>query len=372
MAETARDRLRAAFEARHDHAASAGPGTIGCIGHAAPVEIVLAAGLTPLRLAGDPARAPGPGDTYMEEEADGEVRSVFDRMLRGEFAALDLILLPRDSEMRQQMHYYIAEVRNWEPEARVPEVRIVDVMQTAYHLTSRYVRARLDELAERLGAMGHAVTEDRLAEAIAATNATRAALQRLNEKRREGAVAGSDVLRAHALFGILPMAELAALCDAVCAEAEGTAQGPRLMISGSMQDDPGFFEVVEAAGAHIAADDHVGGERLSAHPVDEAMHPMEALTTHYQLHMPTLRQYPQAPQDARFLETCRAAGIDGHVCVLEDNDDTLGWDYPPRRKALEAISVPSLLLPGQSYFAPDRAAQKAAISAFLETLKAPA
>jgi hypothetical protein len=137
------------------------------------------------------------------------------------------------------------------------------------------------------------------------------------------------------------------------------------MLSGVMPDDPGLYEMIEAKGAHVVAEDHVGGERLYAHLVDEGADPMDALADHYQLYEPGVRQYPQARQDARFYATCQAAGVDFDLCMLEEGDDTLGWDWPHRRDHLAGMGVVSHLMAGQSYFAPDRAAQAAAIAALL-------
>jgi benzoyl-CoA reductase/2-hydroxyglutaryl-CoA dehydratase subunit BcrC/BadD/HgdB len=313
---TARDTLHRTYAGRHSLTA---PGTpVGCITQAVPMELILAAGLAPCRIFGDPATPPDRGDRYMEEEIDGEVRSIFDQLLRGRHGALPLILLPRVSEQHLQLHYYIAEVRTWEPEAPIPPVQIVDVMQTGFWSTGRYVHARMAELAARLGALGTPPTPRSLRDAIAATNSMRHALIRVNGLRREGRIAGSDLFRLTALFGAMPVDEFLALADRLAFEAGPPAAGPRLMLSGAAQDDPTLYEVIEAEGAHVAADDHVAGERIFSHLIDETLDPIEAIAEHYHLHAPGIRQFPQKPQDERFLATCRAA-IDGLLSAVRES-----------------------------------------------------
>ncbi len=368
---SARAELHALYERRHA-LAEGGGAAIGCITHAVPIELILAAGLRPVRLFGNPSRPPTLGDRYMEAEMDGEVRSLFDRFLAGDLAGLPLVLLPRVSEQHLQLHYYVAEVRSWEPQANIPPVEIVNVMQTAYWSTGRYVRARLDELAARLAQSGRPITDESLRRAIAETNSMRRALRALNARRRASSFKGSDMLRITALFGALPARQFLKLAEALAADAGSAAQGPRLMVSGSLQDEPSLYELIEAHGASVVADDHVAGERLFAHLIDEFQDPMDALTDHCQLFVPGLRQYPQRPQDDRFIATCRQARIDAELCVLEDNDDTLGWDWPRRRDRLAALGIPSVLLSGQNYFHPDRAAQAAAVEALLERVREPA
>lgn len=356
--------LRQRYEARFDPPADPAR-KVGVITPAAPIELILAAGLQPYRLFGNPGQAPDLGDKYMEPEIDGEVRSVFDQMLRGAYTDLPLILLPRSSEQHLQMHYYVAEVRKWESGVQIPPVQIVDVMQTDYWSTGRYVRARFSELAGVLGQLGHEITEERLRAAITGVNAMRMALQGLNVKRRAGRILGSDMFRLTALFGALPVEEFLQLAGALADHDAGAGDRPKVMLSGAMPDDPGLYELIEAKGAHVVAEDHVGGERLYAHLVDEAADPMEALTEHYQLHVPGVRQYPQARQDARFYATCQAAGAEFDLCMLEEGDDTLGWDWPHRRDHLAGMGIVSHLLAGQNYFAPDRAEQAVAIAALL-------
>jgi len=355
-------RLHELFEKRQ----SLGPpDAIGIITQAVPIEIILAAGLAPCRVFGDPSQAPTIGARYMEDEIDGEVRSVFDQLLRGRYGTQPLILLPRVTEQHLQLHYYIQEVRNWEPDAAIPPVEIVDIMQTAYWLTGRYVRARMDDLADIVGGIGNPVTAAALREAIATTNAMRRALQAANALRRDGRLKGSDVFRLTALFGALPAEEFLDLARAVANEAGNRVHGPRVMLSGSAPGDPGIYEVIESLGASVVVDEHVTGERIFARLIDEDLDPFEAITEHYQLYYPGVRQFPQKPQDDRFAATCRDARIDADICVLETGDDTLGWDWPRRRDRLQSLGIRSHLLAHQDYFRPDRNAQVAAVKSFL-------
>lgn len=356
---TARDTLHQYFDARHDLPADLSR-SVGCVTPVAPLELVLAAGLSPHRLHGNPSRMPTKGDTYMEEEIDGEVRSLFDTFLRGEYAGFPLVLMSRGSEQYLQLYYYLGEVVKWE-EVALPPIKIVDVMQTPNWMTGRYVRKRLEEIAATLGELGTPITPASLKEGIAQVNAMRQAQQDLNALRREGRVRGSDMLRMTALFGTIPVPDFVDLARALVAEAGPAETGPRIMLSGVAQDDPALYEALEAEGALVVADDHVQGERVFAHLVDTKADPLDALTEHYQLHAPGLRQTPQKRQDARYLATCREAQIDGDLCVLEDCDDTLGWDWPKRRQALEAVGVPSVLLTADNYFQPDTDARTKAI-----------
>src|ERR1700691_4627418 len=71
---------------------------IGYFSNNVPVELIRAAGIFPVRLTGDPRETTETGDRYMEEFHDGDIRSIFDRTLRGHFNFCDLIVVPRTSE----------------------------------------------------------------------------------------------------------------------------------------------------------------------------------------------------------------------------------------------------------------------------------
>lgn len=359
--------LHALYAARHD-LGSDGEGRVGVVTKSVPLELVLACGLHPVQIFGTPSRAPERGDRYMEAEVDGEVRSVFDRLLRGDAAHLPLIVLPRVSEQHLQLLYYVEEVRAWERDAKIPQIALFDCMQTTYWSTGRYVKARLEELRARLETLGRPARDADLHDAILKTNAMRRALQDLNSYRRQGRLKGSDLFRLTALFGCLETSAFLELCGEIKTTATVSAAGPRVMLSGSAQDSPAVYQIIEASGAHVVADDHVTGERLFAHLVDEDLDPMDSIAEHYQVHAPGVRQFPQRPQDDRFVDTCRAARVDLDICVLEEVDDTLGWDWPRRRDRLAAHGIRSVLVTGQKYFDHDGAHIEGAIRSALDSV----
>jgi hypothetical protein len=54
---------------------------------------------------------------------------------------------------------------------------------------------------------------------------------------------------------------------------------------------------------------------------------------------------------------------------VEEHDDTLGWDYPAQKAALDGLGIASLYLVKQSWRTPDRAAQRRAVEGFLRQLR---
>ncbi|MES2257649.1 MAG: 2-hydroxyacyl-CoA dehydratase family protein [Pseudomonadota bacterium] len=356
-----RDRLAEAAAARAD-----GRKVVAYAGHTVPVELIQAAGAFALQITGDPERATPLADTFLDDDIDGDIRSLFQRIVDGEFNLADLIVLPRSSNGLLYLYYFLLEARRWLPERQFPEVLLFDVLHTPYASTGEYVLGRVCALSERLARLcGGEPGAGALHEAIAIVNDNRRVLQALNELRRlpRPLLGGAAYLRLAGAGRFMEPARHTALLRELLDEAPAWSalKGVRLMVKGAAQDNAEFYELVERLGAVIVADDHANGERDAERLVYEDAEPLASLAEHYQLHVPTVRSFPQAKQDRRFMEIVAEAGVQGVIFYHDEFDDTLGWDYPQQKRLLDARGIPSLLLQQQSYRFPDRAAQAAAV-----------
>ena len=367
---SALSKIQAIYSAREQSARlDRGRGVVGYISNNVPVELILAAGLTPIQLTGSAKELTPVGDTYMEEIFDGYVRSLFNRILIGRFNFCDLIVIPRTSEGLLQLYYFLAEVRKWEPERHFPEVYLFDLLQTPYWTTGRYVRGRVDALKQRLEQLaGEPISDRSIRDAIAVVNRTRDLQRQVNALRRDtpSRLSGSDALRIFGANGFTSPAEYQALLtEIIAAPPASLTTGVRVMIKGSPHDDTRFYELVERCGGIVVADDHTCGERMFDSCVRETDDLLDAIAFYYQTQSFSPRSYPQSDQDARFLANVDAAKVEAVIFFIEEHDDTFGWDYPDQKKALDRLGIPSLYLPLQSHRKPDTASQEAAVGTFL-------
>jgi benzoyl-CoA reductase/2-hydroxyglutaryl-CoA dehydratase subunit BcrC/BadD/HgdB len=364
-------RLRAAYDDRLGEGRrrkAAGNTVVGYFLNSVPVELIVAAGLDPIRLTGDPDRRAPIADRYMEEYMDGEVRSIFGSMLTGDFDFADLVVIPRTSEVYLQLYYFLREMPRWEPASAIPPIHLFDLLQSPHWLTARWDESRLRALAGRLETLGGRKVDDALLrDGIALANRLRRALGAASALWREARVTGVDALKIIGAASILPPADAAEAIERLIADPPAPApRGARVMIKGSPQSDTRFTALVEEAGAQVVAHDHVAGDPTFRSLVDEQSEaPWEALAAHYQRRIPGPRVHPQADQDAAFVALAEDAEVDGVIFLHDEWDDTLGWEYPEQRKLLEARGIPSLFLKRQPYFDPPVAAQRAAVDAFL-------
>jgi len=369
-------RLCAAYDDRLGEARrrkAAGSRLVAYFLNSIPVELIVAAGLDPIRLVGDPARHAPIADRYMEEYMDGEVRSIFGSILTGEFDFADLLVIPRSSEVYLQLYYFLREMPEWEPEAKTPATYLFDLLQSPHWLTARYDAGRMRAFAEHLAALsGRVITENALRDAIKLLNCLRGALQKAAQLWRgeRPALDGIDALKVIGAASILSPREALAAIEAMLADPPGPLgnTGPRVMLKGSPQNDIHVTRLIVEAGGTVVAQDHVAGDPTFRALINEEGNPWEALATHYQRHIPGPRVHPQSEQDAHFLALVRQANVDGVIFFHDEWDDTLGWEYPDQRKLLDSENIPSLFMKRQPYFDVPAAEQRAAIGDFVATV----
>jgi len=368
--------LRAAYDDRLGEAKrrkAAGSTLIAYFLNSVPIELIVAAGLDPIRLAGDPGRRAAIADRYMEDYMDGEVRSIFGSILTGAFDFADLLVIPRSSEVYLQLYYFLREMPEWEPDAKIPPTYLFDLLQAPHWLSARYDVGRMRAFAERLAVLGgQSLTEDALRDAIRLVNRLRRALQDVAALWRGGdpALDGVDALKLIGAASVLPPTEAIAAIEAILADPPGPLgrAGPRIMLKGSPQSDPHVTRLIVEAGGVVVAQDHVAGDPTFRALVAEDGNPWEALATHYQRHIPGPRVHPQSEQDAHFIALAKEARVDGVIFFHDEWDDTLGWEYPDQRALLEAEGIASVFMKRQPYFDPPITEQGATIRNFVASL----
>lgn len=355
--------IRHAYENRTQAAKASGMPVVAYLGNAVPAELIVAAGCFPMQMSGDPREDVPLAQHYLDDDFDGDLCSVYQRIVSGYYNFADLIVLPRSSNGYLYLYYFLLETRRMKA-GEFPEVLLFDVLHTPYFSTGQYVYGRVVDLKEKLEKLsGRAIGDEALRAAIAMVNRARVALQAVNGMRREAPprISGADLLRAIGAVTFAGPAAGAQMCESLVTEVLPASSGVRVMIKGAPHDNAAFYELVESLGAVIVADDHTSGERSIEQLVDEAIEPLAALSQHYHLHTPGIRSFPQAAQDRRFIEIVEQAAVEAVIFYHDEFDDTLGWDYPEQKRLLDERGIPSVFLQQQSYRAPDHAAQKSAV-----------
>ncbi|MFT7870266.1 MULTISPECIES: 2-hydroxyacyl-CoA dehydratase family protein [Amycolatopsis] len=316
---------------------------MGYVGADVPVELITAAGLRPLRLAGKPGGDSALGDRYLGRGVDPVARSILTRILTGDYGPLEAIVVSRDCEASLRLFYALRELNRVEPEWQLPPVRLVDVLHLPHHTTTRYVHAKIAQLRAWLG-QWRPIGDDDLAEAITAHDTLRRSLGRLAAERRANRLSGTRFLEVVAETTALPVTEAIALVDRLLASELTEAGGVRLFLTGSSHDSPGVYETLERNGFLVVGEDHDWGELLSARTCAA---PTElALAERYQYNGPAAPRASIRQRAAHTAAAARACGAEVLLSYARVHDDAPPWDFPDQRAA---TGLPAVLAERQPY-----------------------
>ena len=190
-----------------------------------------------------------------------------------------------------------------------------------------------------------------LDDAVALCNRHRQALRALEPLRRAGRLLGSEALTAAAGSLLLEKQEAAALLEQLAADA-GTWPETALMpvlYTGSAQETPEVYRLMEQAGLNVVAEDKVPGWRYCDRDVDGAADAVTAVTLRYHLRFPSSERgfvAERADCIPALLDRCGARGL---VVFMNRNDESYIWDLPAQRKVLSGRGIPVLTVEDQDW-----------------------
>ncbi|MCX7175947.1 MAG: 2-hydroxyacyl-CoA dehydratase family protein [Proteobacteria bacterium] len=352
-----------------------GKSVVGYVGNTVPVELIIAAGCYPLRLApvsGGTATA----DHYIETFADMDTRLIVEQFMAGELDFLTLIIIPRSTESYHKLYLSLREVKRVGATQRGPDITLYEILHTQQRSSREYGLARTRDLAQRLSAIGAAPIDDgALRGALAATNQTRNLLAKLQQARRSvekppsGYAAHVVAVAASFLEPRLYNSLLADwIGDWIGEAASQTGGWQRLLVQGCPLDHAYLHRLVDLAGGLVVAEDGDWGARQAAPVIAGGGDPLAAIFEHYYAGVPCPRLFPQAVADRWFMETLHAGGIDGVIFYLPTPDDIFGWEFPSQRAAVEAAGLTWTLIRKDVRFVEERPAVATQLNAYMATL----
>ena len=99
---------------------AAGSRVVAYLGNATPVELILAAGAFPLEMRGDAREETPLATRFIDDDFDGDLKSVYQRIVSGHFNLADLIVIPRSSNGYLYLYYFLLETRRMLPDHAFP------------------------------------------------------------------------------------------------------------------------------------------------------------------------------------------------------------------------------------------------------------
>jgi benzoyl-CoA reductase/2-hydroxyglutaryl-CoA dehydratase subunit BcrC/BadD/HgdB len=313
---------------------------------AVPIELVRAAGLTPVVVRGGAAPTPA-ADAHLESGAfPNRLRQMVEAVLTGRSSPEACLLLPRTSSSDYHCFLYLRELVRRGLAPHTGPILLFDLLQSTTAEVAAHNADRARALFAVLGAVGGTASIDRLREQIAHANAARAALRRLAALRgRSPRIAGGEVLPLIGAFWQLAPDVYAPLARAAADDIAGRRplEGPRVVLLGAPIDGPTLHCAIEAHGAVVVSETGPWGAEGAGEDVASGGDPFMAIAEKYRSDASGPRT---SGSDLRRRTINALRDVDAVVVSLPPDDAVFGWDYPWLREQLEAQRLPHVLLTG--------------------------
>jgi benzoyl-CoA reductase/2-hydroxyglutaryl-CoA dehydratase subunit BcrC/BadD/HgdB len=316
---------------------------VGVLGHDVPRELVLAAGMLPIRLAparlGPPRPAPTVADSHFQLAPDCQI--VLDALTGGELEWIDALVIGRDNESHTKLFYVLRELVNI---AEAPHSLwwFCDLVRLPSEASAHYNRVRARQFVAVLSDWsGEQVSTDALERSVAASNFTTSLLEQVSHLRRAdpARLGGVEALLLDGAALTLPPDQCHDLLRAALADPGPAKSGRRVFVSGSPEDDLALYEAIEEAGFVVVGEDHDWGDAGWAE-IRTTDDPLDGLVDRYHLGPPSSAR---GGLDERARYTCSQALSSGAEVVLQlvfDHDEAAEWEFPGVRDQLAGHGIP--------------------------------
>ena len=149
-----------------------------------PEEFIMAAGLFPIRLSGDPLAATEKAGFYSEQgnvfSREGFTASMLHLILHGRYDFLDYLIIPHARDSIHRLYTTLINLKENDPSLNLPELCYLDNLHTTFYSAGIYNGQRWLELKNKLEEWtGREITRDELSRAIDLTNGNKSLLKRL-------------------------------------------------------------------------------------------------------------------------------------------------------------------------------------------------
>ncbi|HEY6642786.1 2-hydroxyacyl-CoA dehydratase family protein [Povalibacter sp.] len=249
------------------------------IGSDIPRELLLAAGIAPVRLA-QLRDLPTPLADRAIGSASWSTRTL---------SLLEQLLTLRPDERvvishaEAELPQLFAVLRELVAagELQLGAVHLIDLKHLPRESTRNYNASRLRQLQQALGVVSFASSEATLARVIAAGNEQRRLLRQVMKLRLGAQVrlSGVDALKIIGSAAILPVDEHVALLRSLSEAAAvlPILRGTRAFLTGSVHEHAGWYALLESCGVLVMGEDHDWGEPSCAYEIAPGPDPLRAL-----------------------------------------------------------------------------------------------
>ena len=333
-----------------------------------PEELILAAGLEPIRIQGRVDAIEQAG-VYMFSNVCPYVKNLLDSGLRLKLDGVAGMIFANSCDGMRRLFDL------WRQYVSTPFSYMLEVPKNLTEDAVTYFADRLLDLKNSLeGAFGVEISESKLKQAIYVMNEHRSLVTRIFEAQKEDPprYKGSELLSILSAEGSRPKGEMTPLLSDLAmgrgATGSGSKRGTRLLALGNRIDRLALFDMVEKAGGSIVVFDTCNGLKHYTDLVENSMAPLQALARRYLL-KPSC---PRMPGFERRLERVkllvREFRVQGIIYSALKFCDYGLFETPQVEKLSKELGLPALVLENDYVWA-DIERSRTRVEAFLEMVR---
>ena len=338
-----------------------------------PEEILHAAGILPVRVTGYSQEMElEDGNAYMYINNCSFSRSCLQMGIRGEYDFLDGVVAGSTCDGARRLFdlwcHYIGTT--FYHILTVPR----KFTERAHELYLDQVTRFKQHLEEFLGIQ---ITDDSLYRSIELYNESRELLGKLYDLRKldKPPISGAETMEVlNASFRMpkeLFSEYLRQLLDELVASDRTYESRARLMVVGSVMNNPEFITSIEEVGGLVVTDELCSSTRYWSDPVEIEGYktPLGAISHRYLNNFPCARMYPSDERFNRIIELVREFRVDGVISQIIRYCVPYAHDVPLLKDRLKAQGIPVLALDVE-YGTSGSGQIRTRVQAFLEMIEA--
>ena len=348
-----------------------------------PEEVIFAAGILPVRITADSKELALTKSTACSYTTLCTfARSCLELALNNQ---LDFL----DGYVGSSVCHCISHLANvWRYYVSVPILDELSVPRTVTDTTERFFLGEILALKERLErSYGVQISDAALREAIQVYNRGRVLLKKLYELRKadDPPISGAEVLEVINASGRMPRPEFNRLLETLLDELNAGAHTPprassekigassetiRLMMSGSILNNPEFLKDIESLGGSIVIDELCTGARYFWDLVDDsdAADPWEEIARRYLNNFACARMIPAERRIDQIMSLVEEYRVEGVIARIIRYCSNIDFDQAWLKERLSEKDIPLLEL-AVEYGMPVTGQVKTRVQAFLEMLE---
>lgn len=338
-----------------------------------PEEVIHAAGALPVRITGYSQEMElEDGNAYLYINNCSFSRSCLQLGLRKEYDFLDGVVGGSTCDGARRLFDL------WRYYLKPPFYHVMTVPRKSHERAHQLYYSQVEDLKKHLEEyLGLTITDEALLHSIQVLNESRFLLKDLYELRKldEPLISGQETMEVlNASFRMVKEQfnmSLRQLIGDLKQRSPGSRPKARLMLIGSVMNNPDFIKSIEELGVIVVTDELCTSTRYWSDPVvlEGARNPLEAISRRYLNNFPCARMYPGTERFDRIVKLAREARVDGIISETIRYCVPYAHDIPLLSDRLKEENIPLLTLDVE-YGTSGSGQVRTRVQAFLEMVEA--